>query len=123
MYIKRRVDVPSQIAGVKQLVTHNSRTNNNSNLFNLSLVKKTEDSKFDLYFYFNKYDNKFREITAVENKNDDSETIYGSGFSYNKNTLKNDLTLKFNLSSYTINGNNNSLIMTINEDFVKIAPT
>jgi len=104
IYVKRGVDLPSEIALTKKLVSHNSRTDNNSGLYNLSLNRNNEDSDFNLYLYFNGYKRRFRNILSEENKIEDKENIYGSGFSYERRLNQGDISLKFNLSAYSVNG-------------------
>ncbi|NVM02447.1 MAG: TonB-dependent receptor [Candidatus Helarchaeota archaeon] len=111
IYIKRGVDLPSEIVFTKKLVSHNSRADNNSGMYNLSLNRNNEGSRFNLYLYFNGYKRRFRNILK-ENKIvvkdtiyvEDKENIYGSGFSYRKRLDQGDISLKFNLSAYSIKG-------------------
>jgi len=81
-----------------------SRTDNNSGLYNLSLNRNNEDSDFNLYLYFNGYKRRFRNILSEENKIEDKENIYGSGFSYKRRLNQGDISLKFNLSAYSVSG-------------------
>ena len=104
IYVKRGVDLPSEIAYTRKLVSHNSRTDNNSGLYNLSLNRNNEDSGFNLYLYFNGYKRRFRNILGEENKIEDKENIYGSGFSYKRRLNQGDIYLKFNLSAYSVSG-------------------
>jgi len=104
IYVKRGVDLPSETAYTRKLVSHNSRTDNNSGLYNLSLNRNNEDSGFNLYLYFNGYKRRFRDILGKENEIEDKENIYGSGFSYKRRLNRGDISLKFNLSAYSVSG-------------------
>jgi len=106
--LKSGVDLPSEIQTTKMLVSRNAREDNNSGLYNLTLTRKNESSHLDVYLYFNRFMNKFRNI--VKNApdttvNDDKEHNFGTGFSYKKILNNGILTAKFSLSGYSIKGN------------------
>ena len=100
-YLKRGVDLPSDIPVSKKLVSRNSREDNNSRLYNLSLNRNKENSNINVYLYFNGYKRTYKAYSEIKDK----ENIYGSGFSYKKILNNGILNAAVNFSVYSIDGN------------------